>query len=83
MVSVPAGIAGTPVSSHPHPHPLAVGATSAARMIGISPRSLWALSRDPRSGLRSFRVGRRVLYRVADLEAFAASRVNVDSSSAV
>ncbi len=51
------------------PPPLAVPAGEAARMLGVSPRTLWSLT-APRGPIPVCRVGRRVLYRVPDLEAY-------------
>lgn len=51
---------------------MAVSANEAAEMIGVSTRTLWSLTR--RGELVSCRVGRRVLYRVVDLQEFLAAR---------
>ena len=52
---------------------LAVGAAEAARLLGVGRR---LLSRLTASGdLVSVKIGRRRLYRVADIEAFLAERV--------
>jgi len=54
------------------PPAIAVSVPRAARVIGISPSNAWA--RVKSGELPSFRVGRRRLVRVSDLEAFAAGR---------
>jgi len=51
------------------PAPLAVDAKTAARMLSIGVRKLWDLS-APRGPIPCAKVGTRVLYRVADLEAW-------------
>jgi excisionase family DNA binding protein len=60
---------------HPKPNsnderePLLVDVQEAARLLSISPRSVWQLTKDQK--LRAKRVGRRVLYSRAELERFA------------
>lgn len=69
-------------SVRPEAEPLAVDAQTAAKMLGgISPRSLWSLKAS--GALPCVRVGRRVLYRVADLHEFLASRVAKEGSANV
>lgn len=46
--------------------PLAVGAVEAARLLGIGRRLLW--SKTAAKEIPSVRIGRRVVYRVIDLE---------------
>mgnify|MGYP006273519775 CR=1 FL=1 len=47
---------------------LLVGAQAAASMLAISPRLLWSLTK--RDAIPCRRIGRRVLYRPAELEAW-------------
>jgi hypothetical protein len=47
--------------------PLLVDAPTAARMLSISPRTLWQLTRD--GAVRAVRLGRAVRYDVRDLTA--------------
>lgn len=54
------------------PTPLAVDARTAARMLSISPRTLWNLSNT--GAVPVVRVGRRVLFQVRDLHEFLAAR---------
>ncbi len=54
------------------PDLLAVSMTAAARMIGISSRSLWLLVN--RGEVPHFRVGRRVLLPLPELRAWIAAR---------
>ena len=58
-------------SNHPAPQPILLTVKDAARVLGISPRLVWARSRgvDP---IPSVRIGRRVVYRVSDLHDWAA-----------
>jgi hypothetical protein len=42
-------------------------------MLSVSSRTLWGMTAA--GEIKCFRIGRRVLYRIADLEAFAAGRV--------
>jgi len=51
---------------------LAVGAREAARALSISERTLWSITRS--GEIPSFRAGKRVLYKVADLEAWIEGR---------
>lgn len=51
--------------------PFLVDATEAARLLAISPRTLWTLTKAGK--IRSRKVGRRVLYSRAALEEFANS----------
>lgn len=51
--------------------PLMVGPREAAAMLGVSPRTLWGLTAGRK--VPRVKIGARVLYRVADLERFAAS----------
>ncbi len=50
------------------PERLLVSATEAARMLSISPRTLWSLTRD--GEIPCVRVRHRVLYDLADLRAY-------------
>jgi len=52
--------------------PILIDDKAAAKLLGISARSLWTLAN--RGEVRSVRVGRRRLYRPADLEAFVTAR---------
>ncbi len=58
------------------PGPLAVGDREAARILGLG-RGLLRKQRSTRdpNGVPFVRVGRRVLYRVTDLEKYLAARV--------
>lgn len=69
-------------SQPPTPAPLAVDAKTAARMLSIGVRKLWDLS-APRGPIPCAKVGTRVLYRVADLDAWllAESRKAVHDES--
>jgi excisionase family DNA binding protein len=49
---------------------LLVDRVHAARVLGVSPRTLWSLTQTGELPCR--RVGRRCLYRPSDLERFAA-----------
>jgi excisionase family DNA binding protein len=65
----------TPVAERLAPEPvrveasLLVDALEAARLLGISPRTLWGLTQ--RGEIKAKRGGRRVLYARAALEEFA------------
>lgn len=59
---------------HPQAGPVFVDAAEAARRLGIGTRTLWGLTRDGKVPVA--KVGTRVLYRPADLEAFAARQVS-------
>lgn len=50
---------------------LAVGAVEAAKMLGVSPRTVWALTRSGR--LPHVRLGRRIVYPVEALRAWLAA----------
>jgi excisionase family DNA binding protein len=52
-------------------HPLAVGLDEAAAMIGVRPRTLRKWSSQGR--VRSIRLGSRLVFRIADLEALLAA----------
>ena len=49
--------------------PLLLSATEAARALGICPKSLW-LATVPRGTIPCIRIGSRVLYSPADLQAW-------------
>lgn len=49
--------------------PLAVKASEAAKLLSVSPRTLWAKT-APRGPIRSVRIGRDHHYPVAELERF-------------
>jgi excisionase family DNA binding protein len=49
--------------------PLLLDCIAAAKLLGISPRTLWDL--EKRGEVKSKRIGRRVLYSRAALEEFA------------
>ena len=51
--------------------PLLVSEDTAAQMLGISPRKAWALEKQ--GDLKARRIGRRKLYIVSSLKAFAES----------
>lgn len=61
----------SPLSAPAQPklEPLAVGPREAARALGFSERTLWAVS-APRGDLPCVRIGRKVLYKVTDLADF-------------
>lgn len=63
--------------SHALSHPLALRPREAAQALGISARTLWSLT-APRGPIPCVRLGdgqrSAVLYRVADLDAWLASR---------
>lgn len=52
--------------------PLLVGASEAARLLAISPRTLWAMTKAGR--VPCARIGGRVLYRPSSLAAYAAAQ---------
>lgn len=54
------------------PAPLALRPRDAARALGISPRTLWAMT-APRGPIPAAKVGACVLYRASDLEAWLAA----------
>lgn len=51
--------------------PLSVCASEAAKLLGISVRHLWSLADAGK--IPRYRAGRRVLFAVADLQAYLAS----------
>lgn len=55
-------------------HQLALRPKAAAQALGISPRKLWSLTEDPRSGIPHIRLGRAVLYPVHELRVWLASQ---------
>jgi hypothetical protein len=57
-----------------HLMPLALNARDAAKCVGLSEKTLWNHT-QPRGDLRCVRVGERVLYRPADLEAWLMGHV--------
>jgi predicted DNA-binding transcriptional regulator AlpA len=59
---------------------LLVNVREAARMLGVSERTLWAISR-PRGTLPTIRVGRRTLYAIKDLESWIDMKKGVDRVS--
>lgn len=59
---------------------VATSVESAAHLLGIGVRAAWSLVRT--GELKSFRVGKRRLVRVADVEAFAAERVGEKTEAA-
>ncbi len=62
-----------PAPDPPTAAPLAVSVVRAAELVAVSPRLLWGELSAGR--LRSARVGRRRVVRLADLEAWLAARV--------
>lgn len=52
--------------------PLLVDGREAARLLGLSPRTVWQLTRD--GSLLAVRVGRAVRYSVRDLATFISER---------
>ncbi len=71
--------------SLPRLSPLALRPREAARALGISQRTLWALT-APRGPIPCVRIGSgkrsAVLYRVADLEAWLAARSSASTEPA-
>lgn len=59
----------TKTKEEPQPERLMVSAGEAARMLGVSPRMLWGLTREGK--LPCVRAGRRVLYSYEALRRFA------------
>ena len=53
---------------------LALRPAEAALACGISPRKLWALTADRRSGIPHFRLGRSVRYPVRELRDWLAAQ---------
>jgi len=49
---------------------LLLSTREAARALGVSTRTLWSLTFNRRPGLPHVRIGRRVMYRLSDLEAW-------------
>lgn len=66
-------------TARPTAEPMAVDARTAAKVLGVSERTVWTLK--DRGELPTVRIGRRVLYRVADLHEFLASRVAKEGSA--
>lgn len=62
----------TPPAPRPQPEPILVDAAEAARILSISPRHLWELTN--RGEIPCVRTGRRVLYSVETLRAWARSQ---------
>lgn len=52
--------------------PLLIGAADAARLLGVSARTVWTLTKV--DGLPHFRIGRRMLYPVDALRRWTAER---------
>ena len=52
--------------------PLAVGTKQAAKMLSISERSLWQLTKDER--IHAVRIGRKLLYGIDELKRFINER---------
>ena len=61
-----------PSNDGDHCEPLALGMAQAARMLGISERTLFTLVRS--GGMPHIRIGRRVLFRRASLDAWLHAR---------
>jgi len=55
-----------------HERPLVVSAREAANLLGVSPRTIWSLTAS--GELPHARIGRRVVYPVAELEQWLESR---------
>jgi len=49
---------------------LLLSSKEAARALGVSARTLWTLTFNRQPGLPHVRIGRRVMYRLSDLEAW-------------
>lgn len=60
------------------PAPLAVNAKTAARMLSIGVRKLWDLT-APRGPIPCAKVGTRVVYRVADLDAWLVAELQKEA----
>ena len=56
--------------TEPHVEPLLIPAKQAGKLLGISPRHLYTLAQ--RGELKPKKIGRKVMFRRADLERFAA-----------
>lgn len=52
--------------------PLLIGACDAARLLALSPRTLWALTAS--GAVPAVRIGRSIRYSIDDLRAFVDSR---------
>jgi excisionase family DNA binding protein len=61
----------------PVPAPLLVSLRTAAKMLSVSERTVWAMADDGR--LPSVRVGRRRLFSVASLESWIAKQQSAGS----
>lgn len=55
---------------------LALRPPQAAAALGISERALWTLTKDETSGIPHVRIGRAVVYPVADLERWLTERAS-------
>ena len=60
---------------------LALRPAEAALACGISPRKLWALTADRRSGIPHFRLGRSVRYPVRELRNWLAAQAGEGGGS--
>ena len=59
--------------------PMLLNIREAAKTLGVSERTVWAIS-APRGPLACVKIGARVMYRPADLEAYiAAQTVSAES----
>lgn len=56
--------------TEPHVEPLLISAKQAGQLLGISPRHLYTLAK--RGELSPRKIGRKVMFRMADLQRFAA-----------
>lgn len=61
--------------------PIAVSEAVAARLMSVSPRSLWTMRHEGR-GPRFCRVGKQVRYRVADLHSWLAEQAAAEGGEA-
>ena len=62
--------------------PLAVSEAVAARLLGVSPRTLWQLRHDDRRGPRHAMVGGSIRYYVAELHRYLAEQTETTEGGA-
>jgi len=58
----------------PPPKPLVVDSRTAARMLSVSERKLWAMAHEDDDRLPHVKFGRLTRYRISDLEDWIAQR---------
>jgi excisionase family DNA binding protein len=64
----------------PPPTPILVDCREASRLLSISPRKLWELTKL--GEIPSLKIGKSVRYRIVDLEAWTRQQVNVMAAGA-